>query len=135
MGINDKGIKTMRDIYSFARMLLRCLPVLLFILLDTLAQYAAPLTDTLTWKNIASRYKNFVEVRPIGSVAKNILATFHSGNEQVFTATSCMISEFLQQSPYRRRERSRQDFHVKYFVNTVSLPVPAPRGSIRWDNM
>src|SRR5262245_51411509 len=65
MGINDKGIKTMRDIYSFARMLLRCLPVLLFILPDTLAQYAAPLTDTLKWKNIASRYKNFVEVRPI----------------------------------------------------------------------
>ena len=35
----------------------------------------------------------------------------------------------------RRRERRRQSFRVKNFVNTVSLPVPTPRGSIRWDNM
>jgi hypothetical protein len=32
------------------------MPLLLFISLDTLAQYAAPVTDTLKWKNIASRY-------------------------------------------------------------------------------
>ena len=34
-----------------------------------------------------------------GSVAKNILATFHSSNDQMLTAISCMISELLQQSP------------------------------------
>ena len=33
-----------------------------------------------------------------GTVAKNILATFHSSNDQMFTEISCMISEFLQQS-------------------------------------
>ena len=65
MGINDRGIKTMKSPYSFASLLLRCLTLLLCILLDTLAQYSAPVTDTLKWKNIASRYKNFVEVRPI----------------------------------------------------------------------
>jgi hypothetical protein len=35
----------------------------------------------------------------IGSVAKNILATFHSSDELVDAITSCMVSEFLQQIP------------------------------------
>jgi hypothetical protein len=33
-----------------------------------------------------------------GSVAKNILTTFYSGNESVFATLSCVASEFLQQS-------------------------------------
>jgi hypothetical protein len=32
-----------------------------------------------------------------GSVAKNILATFHSNGELPDATTSCMVSEFLQQ--------------------------------------
>ena len=34
----------------------------------------------------------------VGSVAKNILATFYSSDEPMVIATSCMVSEFLQQS-------------------------------------
>jgi hypothetical protein len=34
-----------------------------------------------------------------GSVAKNILTTFYSGNDPVFATISCVASEFLQQSP------------------------------------
>jgi hypothetical protein len=34
-----------------------------------------------------------------GSVAKNILAAFHSGDEQAGITTSCVASEFLQQIP------------------------------------
>jgi len=33
-----------------------------------------------------------------GSVAKNILTTFYSGNDPVFATISCVASEFLQQS-------------------------------------
>jgi hypothetical protein len=33
-----------------------------------------------------------------GSVAKNILTTFYSGNESTSTAISCVVTEFLQQS-------------------------------------
>jgi hypothetical protein len=32
-----------------------------------------------------------------GSVAKNILATFHSSGKPTCAITSCMVSEFLQQ--------------------------------------
>src|SRR5262245_22933432 len=38
-----------------------------------------------------------------GSVAKNIFATFRSSDEPTLTATSCMVSEFLQQSPSSTR--------------------------------
>jgi hypothetical protein len=34
-----------------------------------------------------------------GYVAKNILATFHSGEQPSSTTTFCMVSEFLQQIP------------------------------------
>jgi hypothetical protein len=34
----------------------------------------------------------------LGSVAKNILTTFYSGNNPVFATISCVASEFLQQS-------------------------------------
>ena len=34
----------------------------------------------------------------IGSVAKNILSTFYSGNETKIAPISCVVSEFLQQS-------------------------------------
>jgi hypothetical protein len=34
-----------------------------------------------------------------GSVAKNILTTFCSGNETALAAIFCVVSEFLQQSP------------------------------------
>ncbi|HEU0183880.1 MAG TPA: hypothetical protein VFS27_01095, partial [Blastocatellia bacterium] len=37
-----------------------------------------------------------------GSVAKNILATFCSGGEQVIATIFCMISEFLRQSLFSR---------------------------------
>jgi hypothetical protein len=33
-----------------------------------------------------------------GSVAKNILTTFYSGNKSALATISCVISEFLQQS-------------------------------------
>jgi NAD(P)-dependent dehydrogenase (short-subunit alcohol dehydrogenase family) len=35
----------------------------------------------------------------MGSVAKNILATFYSGKESILATISCVVSEFLQQSP------------------------------------
>jgi hypothetical protein len=38
-----------------------------------------------------------VEATFVGSVAKNILATFHGSDEPAFTTTSCVVSEFLQQ--------------------------------------
>jgi organic hydroperoxide reductase OsmC/OhrA len=34
----------------------------------------------------------------IGSVAKNILTTFYSGNESAFATISCVVTDFLQQS-------------------------------------
>ncbi len=37
----------------------------IFILLGAWVQYAAPVTDTPRWKNFASQYKNFVEIRPV----------------------------------------------------------------------
>jgi hypothetical protein len=38
----------------------------------------------------------------IGSVAKNILTTFYSGNESVLATISCVAREFLQQSRENR---------------------------------
>jgi hypothetical protein len=35
----------------------------------------------------------------MGSVAKNILTTFYSGNESGEVTISCVATEFLQQSP------------------------------------
>src|SRR5262249_32483019 len=40
----------------------------------------------------------------IGPVAKNILTTFYSGNEQAFATISCVASEFLQQSRQNRAQ-------------------------------
>jgi|SRR5215471_4819454 len=68
------------------------------------------------FKKNPSRHLSFAKTSQLlislafyGSVAKNILATFHSSNEQILTATSCMINEFLQQSrnfSLTRRPRS-----------------------------
>jgi hypothetical protein len=40
-----------------------------------------------------------------GSVAKNIMATPYSIDEQVVATTPCMVSEFLQQTRILRKER------------------------------
>src|SRR5262245_30309079 len=42
-----------------------------------------------------------------GSVAKNILATFHSSDKLAGATTSCMVSEFLQQIRFGERHGTK----------------------------
>jgi hypothetical protein len=47
------------------------------------------------WKRPAEQLAGLTQ---LGSVAKNILTTFYSGNDPVFATISCEASEFLQQN-------------------------------------
>jgi hypothetical protein len=56
----------------------------------------------------------------VGSVAKNILATFHSGDELAHATASCVDSEFLQQI-HQRQQLGRQCLHLKTSLGKSGL--------------
>jgi hypothetical protein len=80
------------------------------------------LSAILCWESAANIDLKIIDNG--GSVAKNILATFHSRDELVSTTTSCVVSEYLQQIPFyccahsgRRRLRLKTATSRKLFWN------------------
>jgi hypothetical protein len=78
----------------------------LFPFLLTLARsFFAPRMELMA--EILALRQQLAIINRTGSVAKNILTTFYSGNEPNFATIPCVASEFLQQSPAVYRPRAR----------------------------
>src|SRR5262249_26487891 len=73
-----------------------------------------------------TRYKHIERIKQYGSVAKNILVTFYSSDEPAGAATSCMVSEFLQQ--IRQISVARRDQGLFFILQLIKLVInPPPR--------